>query len=208
MLNLILSLSQWSLDVLSQGGYSGVFLISIADRVVFQFIPGEIIFSLLGFLISQAKFSFIPVLLLTAAGNLIGDIFTYWVSLKGGRKFIERYGKYFLVSAHDLKYTEKMFDKYGPNLIFWGRFIPIVVTFISILAGLARMDFKKFSFYTFLGSLPRNFILIFLGFKLGENWPLIIRFLEKSQSVIILVLIGAVIWYVYRHLRGKHFTHE
>jgi len=208
MFDLILSLGQWSLNVLSQSGYFGVFFLSIADRVVFQLIPGEVIFSLLGYLISQARFSFIPVLLLTAAGNLIGDIFIYWVSLKGGRKIIERYGKYFLVSIHDLEYTEKMFDKYGSSLIFWGRFIPVIVTFVSILAGLAKMNFKKFSFYTFLGSLPRNFILIFLGFKLGENWPLIIKFLEKSQSVIILLLIGAVIWYVYRHLRKKHFTHN
>lgn len=207
MPNLISSLGQWSLDVLSQGGYFGVFLISIVDRVVFQFIPGEIIFSLLGFLISRLRFSFIPVLFLTALGNLIGDIFIYWVSLKGGRKIVERYGQYFLVSTHDLEYTEKMFNKYGSRLIFWGRFVPIVVTFIPILAGLAKMDFKKFSVYTFLGSLPRNFILIFLGFKLGENWPLIIKFLEKAQSVIILLLIGAVIWYIYRHLRRKHFTH-
>lgn len=196
------------MDTLSQAGYLGVFLVSILDRVVFQFIPGEIIFSLLGFLISQARFSFIPVLFLTASGNLIGDIFIYWVSLKGGRKIVERYGKYFLVSTHDLEYTEKMFNKYGSKLIFWGRFIPVIVTFIPILAGLAKMNFKKFSIYTFLGSLPRNFIFIILGFKLGENWPVIIGLLEKIQSVIISVLIGAVIWYVYRHLRKKHFTHD
>lgn len=208
MLDFISSLSQWSLDVLSQGGYFGVFLISILDRVVFQFIPGEVIFSLLGFLISQARFSFIPVLFLTAAGNLIGDIVIYFISLKGGRRIINRFGKYFLISSREMEYTEKLFEKHGSKLIFWGRFIPVVVTFISISAGLAKMNFKKFFIFTFLGSLPRNFILIFLGFKLGKNWSLIIKFLEKSQSVIILVLIGAVIWYVYRHLRKKHLTHE
>lgn len=208
MLNLISLVSRWSLDVLSQGGYLGIFLLSIADRVTFQLIPGEVIFSLLGFLISQARFNFILALFLTAAGNFIGDVVIYFVSLKAGRKFIEKFGKYFLISSHDLEHTEKLFEKHGGKLIFWGRFIPLAVTFISIPAGLARMDFKKFSTYTFLGSLPRNFILIFLGFKLGENWPLMIRFLEKFQSVILFALTVLVVWYIYRHIKDRQVTHE
>lgn len=208
MLDLILSLSQWSLDFLSQGGYLGIFLLSVADRLTFQFIPGEIIFSLLGFLISQARFDFGPALILTATGNFIGDVVIYFVSMKGGRKFIDKFGRYFLISHHELEHTEKLFERHGSKLIFWGRFVPIVVTFISILAGLVKMNFRKFSLFTFLGSLPRNFILIFLGFKLGENWPAIIRFLERIESVIILVLAGAIIWYVFRHIKRKHFIHE
>lgn len=207
MLDLISSIGQWSLGVLARGGYLGVFLLSIADRLTFQFIPGEFIFSLLGFLISQARFDFVLALLLTVLGNFVGDIVIYFVSLKGGRRIVEKYGKYFLISAYDLEHTEKLFEKYGSKLIFWGRFVPIVVTFISIPAGLAKMDFKKFSIFTLLGSLPRNFILIFLGFKLGENWTAIIRFLEKAQFVIIWVLLGAVIWYVVRHIKRKHFSH-
>lgn len=195
------------MDFLSQGGYFGVFLLSIADRLAFQLIPGEVIFSLLGFLISRTKFDFTLALILTTAGNFIGDLVIYFIFLKKGRGFVEKYGKYFLISAHDLKHTEKLFEKHGGKLIFWGRFIPIVVTFISIPAGLARMNFKKFAIFTFLGSLPRNFILILLGFKLGENWALIIKFLEKSQFVIIWILIGAIIWYILRHLKGRHFTH-
>lgn len=208
MLNLISLIGNWSLDVLSQGGYLGVFLLSIADRLTFQFIPGEVIFSLLGFLISQARFDFVLALLLTALGNFVGDIVIYFVSLKGGRRLIEKFGNYFLISTHDLEHTERMFEKHGSKLIFWGRFIPIVVTFISIPAGLARMNFRKFSIFTILGSLPRNFILIFLGFKLGENWTSVIRFLEKAQFVIIWALLGAVIWYVLRHIKRKHFSHE
>lgn len=208
MFNLISLIGQWSLNILSQAGYPGVFFLSIADRLAFQLIPGEIIFSLLGFLISQARFNFIPALIFTVAGNFIGDAVIYFISLKGGRKVVEKFGRYFFISGYELEHTEKLFKKHGGKLIFWGRFIPVVVTFISIPAGLAKMDFRKFSIFTFLGSLPRNFILIFLGFKLGEDWSLIVRFLEKSQSVIISVLIGAVIWYVYRHLRKKHFTHN
>ncbi|MEK7659461.1 MAG: DedA family protein [Patescibacteria group bacterium] len=208
MLNLISLIGQWSLDILSQGGYFGVFLLSIADRLAFQLIPGEIIFSLLGFLISQARFNFFPALILTVAGNFIGDAVIYFVSLKGGRKVVEKFGRYFSISGYELEHTEKLFKKHGGKLIFWGRFIPVVVTFISIPAGLAKMNFKKFSIFTFLGSLPRNFILIFLGFKLGENWPLIIRFLEKSQSVIIWVLVGAIVWYIFRHLKKRHLTHN
>ena len=208
MLDLISSITQWSLDLVGRSGYPGIFLLSVADRIAFQFIPGEAVFPLMGFLISQAKFSFGPVLILTVLGNLIGDIAIYIISLKGGRKIVEKFGRYLSIKSHELEYTEDLFKKYGNKLIFWGRFVPVVVTFISIPAGLAKMDFKKFSIYTFLGSLPRNFILIFLGFKLGENWPAVIRFLEKIQSVIIWVLIGAVIWYIFRHLKKKHLMHE
>ena len=208
MLELISFLGQWSLGILSQAGYLGIFLLSVADRLAFQFIPGEVIFSLLGFLISQARFDFALALILTVTGNFIGDAAIYFVFLKGGRRVIEKFGKYFFISGHELEQTEKLFEKHGNGLIFWGRFIPVVVTFISIPAGLAKMDFRKFSIFTILGSLPRNFILIFLGFKLGENWPVVVRFLERTQSVIVLLLAGAVIWYVYRHLAGKHFTHN
>ncbi len=204
MLEFIFSLGQWSLDFLSQGGYLGVFLLSVADRVAFQFIPGEVVFPLLGFLVSQAKFSFIPALFMTVFGNLVGDIAIYFVSLKGGRRIIEKFGRYLSIEKEELDYTEDWFKRYGDKVIFWGRFIPIVVTFISIPAGLAKMDFKKFSFFTFLGSLPRNFILIYAGFKLGENWMAIVHFFEKGQSVIISLLILGVVWYVYRWLKHKY----
>ncbi|MBI2674776.1 MAG: DedA family protein [Candidatus Yanofskybacteria bacterium] len=208
MLNFISLVGQWSLDVLNQGGYLGVFLLSIADRLTFQFIPGEVVFSLLGFLISQAKFNFALALALTVGGNFVGDAIIYWVSLRGGRRFVEKFGRYFFISAHDLNHTEKLFEKHGGKLIFWGRFIPIIVTFISIPAGLARMNFAKFSIYTLFGSLPRNFILIFLGFTLGENWSKVIEFLEKGQFVMILILAAVIVWYIIRHIRKKHLTHN
>lgn len=200
-------ISNWALGVINQGGYLGIFLLSIADRLTFQFIPGELIFSLLGFLISQGKFNFILALTLTVLGNLAGDMVIYAASLKGGRRFIEKFGKYFFVSNHELEHTEKLFGKHGSKLIFWGRFIPIVVTFISIPAGLAKMNFKRFSLFTILGSLPRNFILIFLGFKLGENWNIVFDYLKRFDLVIITVIAVLIVWYIYRHLNKKHLTH-
>ncbi|MEK7579879.1 MAG: DedA family protein [Patescibacteria group bacterium] len=208
MLNFIGALSQWSLNFLSQGGYLGIFLLSIADRITFQFIPGEVVFSLLGFLISQARFNFALGLLITVAGNFLGDAAIYLISMKGGRKLVDRFGRYFLISPHDLDHIEKLFEKHGGKFIFWGRFVPLVVTLISIPAGLAKMNFRKFSMYTILGSLPRNFILIFLGFKLGKNWPAVINFLQKSQYVIVFLLALALIWYIYRHLKHRHFSHN
>lgn len=208
MLSFFQSLGQWSFNFLSQGGYPGIFLLSVADRITFQFIPGELIFSLLGFLISQARFNFSLALLLTVAGNFLGDALIYFVSMKGGRGLINRFGKYFLISPHDLEHVERLFEKYGGKFIFWSRFVPVIVTLISIPAGLAKMNFKKFSTYTILGSLPRNFILIFLGFKLGESWPAISNFLQKGQYVILFLLISGLIWYIYRHLKHRHFSHD
>lgn len=208
MTDLISLISNWALGVIDQSGYTGVFLFSIADRLAFQFIPGELVFSILGFLISQGRFNFIPALILTVLGNLVGDSFIYLASLKSGRKLVEKFGRYFFVSNHELEHVERLFEKHGGKLIFWGRFVPAVVTFISIPAGLAKMNFKKFFIYTILGSLPRNFILIFLGFNLGENWTIIIEFLEKGQSIMILLLAGVVILYIIRHIRKQHLTHK
>lgn len=201
-------ISNWALRVISQNGYLGIFLLSIADRVTFQFIPGELIFSLLGFLISQGQFHFVLALFLTVLGNLAGDMAIYWASLKGGRRFIDKFGRYFFISNHELGHIEKLFNKHGNSLVFWGRFIPAVVTFISVPAGLARMDLKKFILFTVLGSLPRNFILIFIGFKAGENWNVISDYLRRFDIVIIIVVAVLISWYVYRHLRTKHLLHE
>lgn len=208
MFEILSNISNWALEVISQNGYLGIFLLSVADRVTFQFIPGELVFSLLGFLISQGQFHFVLALSLTVLGNLAGDTAIYWASLKGGRRFIDKFGRYFLISNHELGHIERLFAKHGSRLVFWGRFIPAVVTFISIPAGLAKMDFKKFTLFTVLGSLPRNFALIFIGFKTGENWNVISDYLRRFDTVIIIIIVALIAWYIYRHLNKKHLTHE
>ena len=105
-----------------------------------------------------------------ALGNLAGSIIAYWVGAWGGRRLAEKYGKYLFISSRDLSLTENWFAKYGQAAVFFSRLLPVVRTFISLPAGIARMDFKKFCVYTLAGCLPWSFVLAYAGLIAGENW--------------------------------------
>lgn len=196
-----------SLELLEQWGYGGVFLLSILDRVTISLIPSEVLLPLYGFLIGRGTFLFIPVFIIISIGALVGEIILYWVFAKGGRPFLEKYGKYFWVHRHDLEHLDKLFAKHGTKFIFWGRFLPVVRSIIVIPAGISRLDIRKFIGYSFLGMLPYNFALIFLGEKTGENFERLRPYFNIAEKVVLVVLALFVIWYVYRHLRLKHATH-
>lgn len=208
IVELIEIITKWASDFLVHTGYAGVFLLSVLDRVAMNFVPAEIILPLLGFSVSQGRFDFILAIFISVVGNTIGDIILYLLSIKFGRGFLEKFGKYFLVSKHDLDHTEKLFKEHGAKLVFFGRFVPIARTFIAIPAGISRMNFEKFVLYVTLGSVPWNFILIYGGMKAGENWQQIASYINQGQNVIIVLLATGVVWYIYRHLRKKHLTHE
>jgi membrane protein DedA with SNARE-associated domain len=123
-----------------------------------------------GFVASQGGMTLFGVLMAGTIGNLVGSIILYYIGLKGGRPILIKYGRYIMISEREIKIGEEWFKKYGSKVIFFSRMLPVVRTFISLPAGAARMDFKKFSLYTFVGSLPWNFALAYIGFVLGENW--------------------------------------
>ncbi len=209
MFDFISPVVQWFVDLIGRSGYPGIFLSSFLDRATIFLVPAEIIIPIFGLLIAQGKFSFASVFILVTLGNLLGNFFLYWISFKGGRPILEKYGKYFLISKHDLEHSEKIFSKYGDKIILIGYFLPTVFRSLApIPAGIFRMDRNKFLLYTFFGSMPLNFIYIFVGIKAGENWDLLLSYFEKLNSVIIVVLVLLVIWYIYRHLKGRHIAHE
>lgn len=158
------------LEFLEQWGYVGVFLLSVLDRVTISLIPTEVLLPLYGFLIGQGVFSFGPIFVVISVAALAGEVLLYWVFAKGGRPFLEKYGKYFLVSRHDLDHLDRLFTKHGTKLIFWGRFLPVARSIVAIPAGISRLGLKKFVVYSFLGMLPYNFFLIILGKKTGANF--------------------------------------
>lgn len=208
MFSIISTISQWSLGLIDQFGYPGVFLLSVLDRVLFSFLPAEVILVLFGFLAGQGEFSFLGIFILAAIGHLIGDTIIYWVARFGGRSVLEKYGKYFLIKKHELDHTDELFQKHGGKIILIGRFIPLVRTFISIPAGVAKMNFKKFVLYSLIGALPWNFILMFAGLKTGENLEALELFLQNFDFAIIILLALVVIYYIYHHMKKRHATHE
>ena len=136
-----------------------------------------------------------------AVGNLAGSLLAYYVGALGGRPLVNRYGRFVLMSPHDLDVAERWFTKYGTWAIFFSRVLPVVRTFISLPAGIARMNVWRFSLYTFVGSFPWSFGLAFAGYQLGEHYERIRNWMRPADIPILIVIVVLIGWYVYRHTR-------
>jgi membrane protein DedA with SNARE-associated domain len=168
-------------------------------------IPAEIIMPLAGWrLVADQDLGFGYVVLLglvAAIGSVMGSLVEYYVSMAGGRPLIEKYGKYFLVTRKDMERAEHWFANRGEVTIFIGRMIPGVRHFISIPAGIARMNVMKFSIFTFLGALPWSFGLAWGGYVLGQNYDEIRETVRPFEIPIFGVIALAVIWFLWRRIR-------
>jgi membrane protein DedA with SNARE-associated domain len=155
-------------------------------------IPSEAISPFAGYLVSEGKMSFLGAVTAGVSGNLVGSWVAYFIGLFGGRELWFHYGRYVGVRAHHLVVAEKWFDKYGELTVFVSRCLPVVRTFISFPAGAARMNFAKFTFYTFLGCVPWVFALTYFGYLLGENWYRVGSYLRYLDYAVALALLAGI----------------
>src|SRR4030042_438655 len=162
------AIATWIMSVISALGYGGVILLMAIESANIP-LPSEIIMPFSGFLVAQGQFNLWLVGLAGAIGCVIGSILSYWLGMVGGRPLIEKYGKYILISHHDLDLADSWFQKRGELTVFIGRLLPVIRTFISFPAGIAKMHFWRFVIYSFLGSLPWCLALAYVGQKMGEN---------------------------------------
>jgi membrane protein DedA with SNARE-associated domain len=181
-------------------GYFGVAIMMAIESMCIP-LPSEIIMPFAGYLVFTGRFTLWGVALAGAIGCVIGSVIAYLVGAYGGRKFIEKYGKYFLITEHDLNLADNFFEKYGVSAIFFSRLLPVVRTFISLPAGIAKMNFSKFVIYTFAGSLPWCYFLAYLGLKLGSSWDTLGVYFHKFDLAIGIIILIGVIWFVKRHLK-------
>ena len=174
-------------------------------------LPSEIIMPLAGWMLVKEQGLGVPWLLLAAfcgaVGNLLGSLLGYYVGAWGGRPMVRRYGRYLLMSHHDLDLAERWFDRYGQWTVFFSRLLPVVRTFISVPAGVARMPIWQFSAYTFAGSFPWSLGLAWAGFVLGEHWERIRDWMRPADIPIVVVALLLIGLYVYRHVR-RAWTEE
>ena len=170
MISLVGSISDFVINLIGSLGYWGVFIGMTLESACIP-IPSEIIMPFSGFVVWQGhtNMTLIGITIVGALGNLLGSLIAYYVGLKGGRPLLEKYGKYLLVTHSKLELADKWFFKYGSEAVLISRFLPIIRTFISLPAGIAHMDLKKFMAYTFIGSLPWSFALGYIGTQLGPN---------------------------------------
>lgn len=199
---IIESLANFVTFAISHVGYWGVFGLMFLESACIP-IPSEVILPFSGFLVVSGQFSLIDVTLIGAFGNLCGSLLAYYVGWKGGRPLIEKYGKYILISHHDLDRADHYFQKYGDATAFFSRMLPVIRTFISLPAGIARMDIRKFAIFTFLGALPFSFVLAWAGVQLGEHWDRVRTVLHKLDITIVILIVLFIIWWIWRHVRNS-----
>ena len=200
---LIEPLIQWMEDFVTSFGYVAVFLLMLAESACIPF-PSEVTMLVGGWYAERGILNFWWVGAAGVFGNLVGSWIAYAIGYRTGRELLDKYGKYIFIRSHDIDKAEVWWEKYGEAATFFSRLLPVIRTFISLPAGMARMPFGKFTLYTFLGVIPWTYALTWLGFVVGDNWERVLNYFDLPTLIIggALVIIAAV-WYLRRRKKAK-----
>jgi len=195
-------LGHFVVSVISQAGYWGIVLLMAIESACIP-LPSEVIMPFSGYLASIGRFKLTWVAFAGALGCNVGSFVAYYVGALGGRPLVEKYGRYVLMTRHDLEMADRFFARYGDWAVFIARLLPVVRTFIALPAGIARMNFLRFNLYTFLGSLPWCWALAYAGLKLGERWTVLREYFHRFDAVLgALILLGAA-WFVRNRWKNR-----
>ncbi|HEY0457375.1 MAG TPA: DedA family protein [Verrucomicrobiae bacterium] len=196
------AITKFAINVLTTTGYKGAAGLMTLESMIAP-IPSEAVMPFVGFLIADGKWSLWPAILATSTGSILGSLLSYWMGYYGGKPFVLKVGKYLLLNQRDLDRTEQFFHRRkGLWIVFIGRFVPVVRHFISIPAGIGRMALLPFLLVTFIGATVWNSSLLFLGWKLRENWNIVQKYSHVIDYVVVFVILGFVVWFVQD--RRKH----
>jgi len=177
--------------VMGKLGYFGVFIFMTLESACIP-IPSEAILPFGGYLSYTGRLSIIPTILIGTLGGTFGSILAYYLGKLGGRPLVEKYASFLHLSKSSLDKSDQYFSKYGEKIVFYSRLLPIVRTFISLPAGISNMDFKKFTLYTFFGSLIWSVLLGYTGYYMGENWIIIRPWFHYVDIAMVIVIVGLI----------------
>jgi len=183
-------------DLIFEWGYLGIFLLMTIESSFIPF-PSEIVLIPAGYLASNGDMDIGMIMLSALSGSMSGAFVNYYLALLLGRKILRKYGKYFFINGDSLQKMDIYFQKHGHISTFIGRLVPGIRQLISIPAGLARMNLAVFSTYTALGAGIWAFILVMLGYFIGENQELIDSYLKQITIAVLIVLVLLASWYIY-----------
>ena len=196
--------TQIFLSFIASWGYVAVAVLMAAENACIP-IPSELILGFAGYLIFAGHMSFEGALLAGMVGGLLGSLFAYEVGARGGRPFVDKYGKYFLIKQSHVNVAQDWFDRYGLKAVFFSRMLPVVRTFISLPAGFARVDSKRFFLYTIMGSLPWTAAILYAGMVLGESWTDLMEYGHEASMifVVVAVIVIAVLYLRWRRKKNR-----
>ncbi len=193
------SIAAFGTHVIQAIGYGGVFLLMVAESMVLP-VPSEAVMPFAGFAVAEGTLSWAGVIIFATLGSIVGSLVGYAIGRFGGRPFVNRFGRYLLLDADDLAWTDRFFQRRGGLTILVARFIPIVRHLISIPAGMSRMRLLPFCLFTLVGAAAWNSFLTWAGFTLRRNWDTVLRYSRVIDVVVLALLALLLAWYVGRHL--------
>jgi len=203
--SIVTSLVDKSTTLIGDHGWSAVFGLMVLESACIP-VPSEAIMLFAGFLVSKGQMTFLEAVLAGSVGNLVGSWIAWAAGAYGGEPLIERYGGYIHVTPARLALAHRWFERHGNKVVFWSRVLPIVRTFISLPAGIARMPFGRFSLYTFVGAVPWVAMLCGLGMAVGDHWKQWESRLKVLDYGVAAAIVAGVVWLVLHRRRGATAT--
>ena len=197
---------QFMTEEVARYGYLAVFVLMVLESACVP-VPSEVTMlfggglASAGFAAAGQELDLVWVALLGTLGNVVGSWIAYAAGAWGGRPLFDRFGKYLLIRPHELDRAHDWFERYGEAAVFFSRLLPVVRTFISLPAGVVRMNFGKFTLYTVLGCLPWTFALAWLGYELGDRWETVDRIMRPISLVLAVAFAAFAAWFVVHRIR-------
>ena len=198
-MELLHSLISWIVQTVGAWGYPGIIIMMFLESSFFPF-PSEVVVPPAGYLAARGEMSLTLVILAGIAGSLLGALFNYWLAVTWGRPFFEKYGRYFLVSQQSLDKADQFFADHGHISTFVGRLLPGIRQYISLPAGIARMNLALFALFTGLGAGIWVVVLAVVGYTIGNNQELVSQYLHQ----VLLVLMGCLAVLVIGYVAVRH----
>jgi membrane protein DedA with SNARE-associated domain len=196
---LVDQMERWVVDY----GYTAIFLLMLVESACVPF-PSEVTMLVGGWYAADGRLDFFWVGAAGVLGNLVGSLLAYAIGRSTGRTLLERYGRYVFIRPHDIDRAEVWWERHGEAATFFSRLLPVIRTFISLPAGIARMPIGKFSLYTFLGVIPWTYGLTYVGVVVEDNWERVLDYFNVPTLLIGTALATAMaVWFIRRRRRAK-----
>ena len=193
---------QFAVDVIDKLGLPGIFALMVAESACIP-IPSEATMLFAGFNVSNGEYPLLAVVAIGVAANVVGSWIAYAVGYYGRIDILEKHGRKLHIKPSHLAWADHWFERYGSATVFFSRMLPIIRTFISLPAGVARMPFWRFTTLTLLGCIPWVFLLTFIGKQAGDNWEKWKDSLHYVDYAVVLAIVAGVIYLVVRWRRGR-----
>jgi membrane protein DedA with SNARE-associated domain len=195
-------LVQLAVDVIDKLGLPGVFLLMVGESACLP-IPSEATMLFAGFNVSKGEYSLFAATAVGVVANLVGSWIAYAVGYFGRIDLLEKHGRKVFIKPHHLEWADRWFERYGDATVFFSRMLPIIRTFISLPAGVAKMPFWRFTVLTLAGCIPWVFMLAFVGKQAGDNWERWKDNLHYVDYLVVALVVLGLVWLLVRYRRRR-----